>query len=393
MAEEIPDSPGPGNYSFTAPYGWEDDSDDAQMNAYLGYTEDPILKAMRLEAEAEQDCEWEKNRGPARERAKWMKKQFRARRKINFDAARKYSAQSISSYDTDDFMSEPSISIHELHGEKAWMDAFKVKAQQKKKLRKLIAGSNAPPSPVKTPSPKKIAQAYAKQTPAVQQAIAQVLVSTPKKFGDINLDSSDDEVPLPATRFASAGKKKFFSSPVKSSSPCKVKPAVVKKSFFADPVLDSDSDSDFEIPGLKKIPSPTKKFSIAKKSFFSDPSASPKKVSQGHATITEFCMAALETKLNDRKKELARIKTGEKVYSPCPFLPDIVTAFLYSNKGSDGFNEFAIKIEELVIEAMVNNLEKGKTKCDPHKVLQEAQQKLRNDSKQLDAILATIDNQ
>merc|ERR1712013_735138 len=54
------------------------------------------------------------------------------------------------------FMSEPSLSIHELHGETAWMNAYKAKAQQKKKLRKLISGSDKSPVKPKAKTPVKI---------------------------------------------------------------------------------------------------------------------------------------------------------------------------------------------------------------------------------------------
>merc|ERR1712013_971705 len=141
------------------------------------------------------------------------------RRQLKFQQAdpKSLSALSVSSYETDDFMSEPSLSIHELHGET--------------------------PVKIKMPSPAKIAQASAQQSPAIQQAVAAVL-ATPKKFGDIVLDSDDeDEVPLPTTKFAKPGKKSFFDapalnspSPIKTPSPFKVKPNI-KKSFFAPPTI------------------------------------------------------------------------------------------------------------------------------------------------------------
>jgi len=250
---ETTTSPEPGFYVFETPIGWESDSDEELSNQLFGFTEDPVLKAMRLEAEAEQYDEYIKARGPMRERAKKMKKYMNMRRQLKFQQAdpKSLSALSVSSFETDDFMSEPSLSIHELHGETAWMNAYKAKAQQKKKLRKLISGSDKSPvkpkakTPVKIkmPSPAKIAQAYAQQSPAIQQAVAAVL-ATPKKFGDIVLDSDDeDEVPLPTTKFAKPGKKSFFDapalnspSPIKTPSPFKVKPNI-KKSFFAPPTI------------------------------------------------------------------------------------------------------------------------------------------------------------
>jgi len=255
---ETPKSPEPGFYVFDTPYGWDSDSDDSydEMLAQAGWKEDPVLKAMRLEAEAEQYDEYLKARGPMKERAKKMKKYMNMRRQLKFNQTndpKSLSRLSVSSYETDDFMSEPSLSIHELHGETAWMNAYKAKAQQRKKLRKLIACSDKSPvkpkakTPVKVklPSPAKIAQAYANQSPAIQQAVAAVL-STPKKFGDINLDSDDeDEVPLPTkfTMTKPAGKKSFFAapaldspSPIKTPSPLKVRPSI-KKSFFAPPTV------------------------------------------------------------------------------------------------------------------------------------------------------------
>ena len=187
------------------------------------------------------------------------------------------------------------------------MNAYKAKAKQRKKLRKLIAGSDKSPvksrspakprhsvkakSPVKVKmvSPAKIAQAYANQSPAIQQAVAAVL-ATAKILGknDIELYSSDgEEVPLP-TRFSFAGKKSFFADPASSptKSPKKksffLEPALSptkspkKKSFFAEPprspmrfgdiILDS-SDED--------VPLPTKFSFAGKKSFFSEPPSSP----------------------------------------------------------------------------------------------------------------------
>lgn len=250
---ETPTSPEPGFYVFETPTGWESGSDDDFINNYYGFKEDEVLKAMRLEAEAEQYDEYLKSRGPVMERAKKMKKYMNMRRQLKFNQTdpKSMAACSASSFETDDFMSEPSLSIHELHGETAWMNAYKAKAQQRKKLRKLIAGSDKSPvkpkakSPVKikVPSPAKIAQAYAHQSPAIQQAVAAVL-STPKKFGDIILDSDDeDEVPMPTTKFVKAGKKSFFDapalnspSPIKTPSPFKFKPSI-KKSFFAPPTI------------------------------------------------------------------------------------------------------------------------------------------------------------
>ena len=282
----------PGWYVYEKPVGWEEEEDLTKVDKEYreemqrmypndpDYFEDPVLKAMRLEAEAEQDKQH--YRAP-RKHAKLIKDHIMASRKLNFD--KKLSNVSVSSYDTDDFMSQPDVSIFDKHGEQAWMAAYKAKAQRHKKLRKMLANAPAAsPKKVKTPSPVKIAQAYAQQSPAVQKAVAAVLASSPppqpspKKFGDINLDSSDDEVPLPtnfAKKMSKAGKKSFFASPspskAKSPSPFKPLPAAIKKSFFAAPDLDSDSDDDIDIPGLRKFSSP-KKFSVTKKSFFDSPS-------------------------------------------------------------------------------------------------------------------------
>ena len=240
-----PSSPEPGFYVYDTPTGWEDDEDEAVLNEYYGLKEDAVLQAMRLEAESEQDAAYEKSRGPMLERARHIKKYLAARRQLKFNKTdpRGLSALSVSSYETDDFMSEPSMSIHELKGEAAWLTAYKAKARRRKQLRKLIAGSDKSPvkakSPfkIKMPSPTKIAQAYANQSPAIQQAVAAVL-STPKKFGDINLDSSDEEDHAP-TKFVYTAKKSFFAdpnaSPIKTPSPYKPKPVAIKKSFFPDP--------------------------------------------------------------------------------------------------------------------------------------------------------------
>lgn len=292
MAESLQSPEKPGWYVYEKPVGWEeeDELDDlerdyrAEMHKLHpedpDYVEDPVLKAMRLEAEAEQ--EKQHYRAP-RKHAKLIKDHIIASRKLNFD--KKLSNASVSSYDTDDFMSQPDVSIFDQHGEQAWMAAYKAKAQRHKKLRKMLANAPAKsPVKVKTPSPVKIAQAYAQQSPAVKKAVAAVLASSsppklsPKKFADLNLDSSDDEVPLPtnfAKKMSKSGKKSFFASPspskAKSPSPFKPLPAAIKKSFFAAPNLDSDSDDDIDIPGLRKISSP-KKFSVTKKSFFDSPS-------------------------------------------------------------------------------------------------------------------------
>ena len=291
--EEGLQSPKPGWYEYEKPYGWEEEGDLSRVeiefreamagNPDYDYSEDPILKAMRLEAEADQA---KKHYRAPRKHAKLIKDHIVTARKLNFDSDRRPSKVSVSSYETDDFMSQPDTRIYDEQGENAWMAAYKAKAQRHKRLRKMLANAPAA-SPVKAkmPSPVKIAQAYAQQSPAVQKAVAAVLAASPppppspKKFGDINLDSSDDEVPLP-TNFAkkmskAAGKKSFFASPspgkAKSPSPFKPLPAAIKKSFFAAPNLDSDSDSDIDIPGLTKISSP-KKFSVTKKSFFASPS-------------------------------------------------------------------------------------------------------------------------
>jgi len=292
IEEGLQSPPKPGWYVYEKPYGWdEEDLTEKQLECRkdltkynpkkYDYSEDPVLQAMRLEAEAEQA---KKHYRTASKHAQIIKEHITASRKLNFD--KKLSKTSVSSYETDDFMSQPDESIFHEHGENAWMAAYKAKAQRHKKLRKMLADAPGPsPVKVKTPSPVKIAKAYAQQSPAVQKAVAAVLAASPppppspKKFGDINLDSSDDEVPLP-TNFAkkmskAAGKKSFFASPspskAKSPSPFKPLPAAIKKSFFAAPNLDSDSDDDIDIPGLTKISSP-KKFSVTKKSFFKSPS-------------------------------------------------------------------------------------------------------------------------
>lgn len=292
MAEEGLQSPKPGWYVYEKPYGWEEEGDltkiEKDFRKEMGkmnpedydYSEDPILKAMRLEAEAEHA---KKNYQTGRKHAKMIKDHIVTSRKLNFE--RRSSKASVSSYDTEDFMSQPDERIWDEQGEKAWMAAYRGKAKRNKKLRKMLA--NAPgssPVKAKVPSPVKIAQAYAQQSPAVQKAVAAVLAASPppiispKKFGDINLDSSDDEVPLPtnfAKKMSMAGKKSFFASPskCKSPSPYKPLPPAIKKAFFAPPALDSDSDSDdIDIPGFSKVPSPTKKFSVSKKAFFDSPS-------------------------------------------------------------------------------------------------------------------------
>jgi len=247
-------SPLPGiDDDYLAPHGWDSDfSDEVDQEI------DPVLKALRLEAEAEQYEEWLKSLGTKLERAKNMKRYMRARRQLKFkENPAALSSASLESFETEDFMSEPSASIHELHGKTAWVDAYRAKAQQRKKLRKLIAASDSPikspvkgkspakaKSPVKItmPSPAKIAQAYANQSPAIQQAVAAVL-STPKKFGDIVLDSDDeDAVPMP-TKFTRPAKKSFFEdvvldspSPIKSPSPYKPKTSFLKKKTFFAPI-------------------------------------------------------------------------------------------------------------------------------------------------------------
>lgn len=285
-------SPKPGWYEYEKPYGWEEEGDLSQKEIEFrqdmtrmnpkdwDYSEDPVLKAMRLEAEAEQ---YKKHYKPPKVKAKIIKDHMMASRKLNFD--RRPSQASVSSYETNDFLDEPDSNIFHEHGEQAWMTAYFEKARLNKKMRKVVANApGASPVKAKCPSPVKIAQAYAKQSPAVKKAVAAVLASSPppppspKKFGDINLDSSDDEVPLPtnfAKKMSKGGKKSFFASPspskAKSPSPFKPLPAAIKKSFFAAPNLDSDSDDDIEIPGLTKISSP-KKFSVSKKTFFASPS-------------------------------------------------------------------------------------------------------------------------
>lgn len=279
-------SPAPGWYDYEKPYGWEEEGDLSQKEIEFrqdmhrmnpkdwDYSEDPILKSMRLEAE---EADYKKHYKSPEARAKIMKKHVMAQKKLNFD--RRPSQQSVSSYETVDFMNQPDTDIWHEHGEIAWLNAYKELAKQNKKMRIRLHG----PSKKSTPSPVNIAKAYAKQSPAVQKAVAAVLAASspppsPKKFGDINLDSSDDEVPLPtnfAKKMSKAGKKSFFASPskAKSPSPMKPMPPAVKKAFFAAPNLDSDSDDDLDIPGLKKISnSPPKKFSVTKKAFFASPS-------------------------------------------------------------------------------------------------------------------------
>jgi len=287
-------SPKPGWYEYEMPYGWEEEGDLTKTEVEFrqamskmdptdyDYSEDPVLQAMRLEAEAEED---KKHYRAPRKHAKMIKDHIITSRKLNFDRRPSNPKTSVSSFETEDFMSQPDATIFDQHREQAWMAAYKAKARKHKKLRKMLANAPAPsPVKVKTPSPVKIAQAYAQQSPAVQKAVAAVLASSPppppspKKFGDINLDSSDDEIPLPtnfAKKMSKAGKKSFFASPspskAKSPSPFKPLPAAIKKSFFAAPNLDSDSDDDIDIPGLTKISSP-KKFSVTKKAFFASPS-------------------------------------------------------------------------------------------------------------------------
>ena len=83
-------TPGPaGSYRYMTPMGWEDDQGDYDHHKYMAekdafYAEDPVLKAMRLEAEAEQLAEQQKEALTPRAQATLMKGYKTATRKLTW---------------------------------------------------------------------------------------------------------------------------------------------------------------------------------------------------------------------------------------------------------------------------------------------------------------------
>lgn len=402
MSDECPRSPAPGYYEMDIPYGWEltkEKKEQTQaMNEYFPgeYEEDPVLKAMRLEAEAEQKAEQRAFRQSPDKVAKMMKEHMAGRRVLNFDKAAE--SQSVNSFETEDYMSAPSETLLETLGELRYIEAFQAKAKRAKKLRKLLSDAPTSFSPVKkAPSPKKKLPSFERQEAAIKKYAA-ALGATPKKFGDINLDSSDDdEVPLPSAfnklKIAQAGKKAFFapveepSTPIKSPSPAKAK-AVAKKSFFANPISsDSDSD-DIGIPSIK--PYSPKKYALPKKSFFAAPgSPSPKKGSFTSAK-EEFQIAALDSELHDRLKFLQKVSLGEKLYQATPILPSNVNTFLASRRGTASYLELCVDIESLIINAMITKIEAGHRFVNPNVILKDSMKKLQDKYASLAANLQAI---
>ena len=254
-------SPGPGNWLVDVPYGWESDPKEVEYYTMMSqhcpelFHEDPTLKAMRLEAEAEEEAEYDSKRPTLEQYAHKMKELFNAKKALKFSDD--LSAVSVGSFETDDFMSEPDHEIMRLRGEVGYLEAYKNKATQRKKLRKLLAGApttiESPPHRIKTPSPKK----------------------PPKKLFAAPVESSESsdseiQIPLPKTStLAKAGAKKFFQPPESPTTPIKTKTPFkaetpAKKNIFVPPALDNSP---------LKIPSPPKLQKCANRAFFSAPTS------------------------------------------------------------------------------------------------------------------------
>ena len=410
MSDECPGSPAPGYYEMDIPYGWElteEKKEQTQaLNEYFPgeYEEDPVLKAMRLEAEAEQKSELRSHRQSPSKIAKIMKDHMAGRRVLDFDKA--FDNQSTNSFETEDYMSAPSETLLDTLGELRYIEAFHAKAKRAKKLRKLLSDAPSSHSPVKrAPSPKKAVPSFQRQEAAIKKYAA-ALGATPTKFGDINLDSSDDEdVPLPTVfklKIAQAGKKTFFApveapaTPAKSPSPYKIK-APAKKSFFANPISsDSDSD-DIGIPAMK--PYSPKKFALPKKSYFAAPGSpspkkSPFKAAAQAAMYTsakqEFQIAALDSELHERVKFLQKVSCGDKLYQASPLLPTNVNTFLASRKGTASYLELCVDVESLIINAMITKIEAGQRFVNPTEILKDAMKKLQDKYASLAANLQAI---
>lgn len=381
---QVPGSPAPGNYTFDFPVGWEEDESEITYRMEMAklypddedYRPDPVLLALQAEAEAGEDAEFEKAQMAPGVRAKYMKRFFAASRTPDFEKGLGQK-QSVESFISEDFMDFPDYSIMELEGEDAYMNAFIKKARGAKRMRKLLAQADSSDEEETTPrrscSPKKAKSPAKKASPKKNVCCDDTDIS-PMKFNKSTFNA-----------VAKLQKKSFFSDP-SSPSPKKFatpKKAPAKKTFFA-PIVSSDSGSDLEMPAFKS------KFTAGKKSFFSDPTASPspKKMSVSQAA---FPMAALDAQLHQRQRELISVQAGDKLYKPSAFLPGCVVAFLSSRKGTPGFQETAVKIEELIIKAMISKLEAGQVKCNPHELLEEAKLKLKNEYSTLAASLNMID--
>jgi len=321
---------------------------------------------------------------------------------LNFDKA--LDNQSTNSFETEDYMSAPSETLLDTLGELRYIEAFQAKAKRAKKLRKLLSDAPSSHSPVKrAPSPKKAVPSFQRQEAAAKKYAA-ALGATPTKFGDINLDSSDDEdVPLPSAfnklKIAQAGKKTFFAPVEAPATPAKTPKAKApaKKSFFANPISsDSDSD-DIGIPAMK--PYSPKKFTLPKKSFFAAPGSpspkkSPFKAAAQAAMYTsakqEFQIAALDSELHDRIKFLQKVSCGEKLYQATPILPTNVNTFLASRKGTPSYLELCVDVESLIINAMITKIEAGQRFVNPNEILKDAMKKLQDKYASLAANIQAI---
>jgi len=321
---------------------------------------------------------------------------MRASKVLNFEK-KLTASSSVSSYESDDYMSQPSQT--EFSNDAEYMQAIKDKAKRAKKLRMLLAGSPVKSPPKLTESQRRASatiealQCRGVPVPAelARKAFSPNKGKSPKKFAPIESSDSDEAIPLPKPlSFKPSIKKNFFAAP-NPGSPSPVK-AAPKKSFFKPIVASDSSDEDL---GVYKYPSPAK--IQPKKKFFGAPkSPSPSKyfgkidAQDLYAYFKKHDAQVAATQkssfiniqhyvvdLNQRVKDLQQMALGEKIYSEPKLVPENIQNFLRARKGTAGYLQLAVDLETLVLESMITYAANGCVDVDPRLLLKNAKDTLK----------------
>lgn len=406
--DPCPSSPAPGNYAWQPPLIFEDDLDLEELDEILQQVDSDtgelevspeqaaIYRRIFVESELAEDA---KRKDPVTH-SKNLKAMMRASKVLNFDK-KLTASSSVSSYESDDYMSQPSQT--DFANDAEYMQAIKDKAKRAKKLRLLLAGS-----PQKSPPKQQVLSESQRRASATIEALQCRGVPVPaelarkaspkkgkspaKKFAALQLDSSDSDeaIPLPKTSFKPSIKKNFFAAP-NASSPSPIK-AAPKKSFFKPIVASDSSDEDL---GMYKYPSPAKV--QPKKKFFGAPKVSSPNKYFGKIDAQDLysyfkkhdAQVAASQKssfiniqhyvvdLNQRVKDLQQMALGEQIYSEPKLVPENIQNFLKARKGTAGYLQLAVDLETLVLESMITYAANGCVDVDPRLLLKNAKDTLK----------------